>query len=100
MRALFALAHAVVTERARYDDGWSKPYEWGDVDAVCALRACDAVLDTLSSQSHVAPSDLPWVSLRDAFESTYGARLERESDRRSLKAISALLDVARGLLSK
>ena len=36
VRALFALAHAVVTERARYDDGWSKPYEWGDVDAVCA----------------------------------------------------------------
>ena len=91
VRALFALAHAVVTERARYDDGWSKPYEWGDVDAVCALRACDAVLDTLSAQSHVAPSDLPWVSLRDAFESTYGARLERESDRRSLKAVSALL---------
>jgi hypothetical protein len=91
VRALFALAHAVVTERARYDDGWSKPYEWGDVDAVCALRACDAVLDTLSSQSHVAPSDLPWVSLRDAFEATYGARLERESDRRSLKAVSALL---------
>jgi hypothetical protein len=91
VRALFALAHAVVTERARYDDGWSKPYEWGDVDAVCALRACDAVLDTLSSQSHVAPSDLPWVSLRDAFESTYGARLERESDRRSLRAVSELL---------
>lgn len=90
VRALFALAHAVVTERARYDDGWSKAYEWGDVDAVCALRSCDAVLDACT-QAHVAPAALPWASLRDAFESTYGARLERESDRRALKALADLL---------
>ena len=91
VRALFALAHAVVTERARYDDGWSKPYEWGDVDAVCALRACDAVLDTYHRSHTWRPRTCPGCRCGTPSSRTYGARLERESDRRSLKAISALL---------
>ena len=73
------------------------PPRVGRVDAVCALRACDAVLDTLSSQSHVAPSDLPWVP-RDAFsrrtvhDSGVGSTVT-ESDLR-------VANLARGLFDK
>ena len=77
VHALLAVAHAVVTERARYADAFTKPYEWGDVDAKCALEAADAAVDGLDAGDHAAPEDLPWPALAGgAFYATYGARAE------------------------
>ena len=88
VHALLAVAHAVVTERARYADAFTKPYEWGDVDAKCALEAADAAVDGLDAGDHAAPEDLPWPALAGgAFYATYGARAERDSDARALRAV-------------
>mmetsp|Transcript_15120 Transcript_15120/g.18401 ORF Transcript_15120/g.18401 Transcript_15120/m.18401 type:complete len:1165 (+) Transcript_15120:2-3496(+) len=87
--ALLGWAHTIVTERVRYTRGWSKPYEWGDVDAFCALAQIDASLASLKNMTHADPcSDLAWDVIRGAFVSTYGSRLEVSADFRVLTALA------------
>lgn len=86
--ALFGWAHAVAMERVRYSGrGWSKPYEWSDVDALCALAAADVVFEKCGG-AHVAPEDLQWDALAGSFVATYGSRLENDRDFKALEALA------------
>lgn len=88
--ALLGWMHAVATERVRYSGrGWSKAYEWSDVDAICSIAAADAVLDP--NTPHVAPEHLNWETLAGVIVATYGARLENETDDMALKALATEL---------
>jgi len=90
--ALLAWFHAVIQERLRYVPlGWSKHFEFTDIDASCALDVIDSWIDqtagggstvsTLSSSSalktHIRPEDIPWQALRTLLsESLYGGRID------------------------
>ncbi|KAH8098200.1 dynein light chain binding protein [Aureococcus anophagefferens] len=86
VHALLAVAHAVVTERARYSDAFTKPYEWGDVDAKCALEAADAAVDGLNAGDHAAPRTCPGPTPGGA-----PAAARRRADRDSWRAWIAAL---------
>ena len=62
-----AVLHAVVLERTVYAPvGWSKPYEFGDADLLCALEILDTLMDEASKNgaaSNVSPDKIPWTQM-------------------------------------
>lgn len=91
---LLAWFNAVVQERLRYvPRGWTKRYEFSEVDAACALDVIDQWVDILAGdgsvgggagqklRAHVDPAELPWDALRTLLsQSLYGGRVDDPFD--------------------
>ena len=80
---LLGWLNAVIHERLRYIPyGWTKKYEFSDVDAQCALNMIDEWVDmTAGNKAHVAPESLPWNALRKLLlETLYGGRIDNSFD--------------------
>ena len=79
-------------ERLRYVPyGWTKKYEFSEVDAQCALNVIDAWVDggasagltsdTPAVKKHIAPENLPWDAIRKLLlETIYGGRIDNSFD--------------------
>jgi dynein heavy chain 1 len=80
---LLAWFHAVVQARLRYSPlGWTKKYEFTEIDAQCALDVIDHWVDDVAgSKSHINPVELPWEALRTLLsQSLYGGRIDHNHD--------------------
>lgn len=82
--------HAIIQERLRYVLlGWTKRYEFGEVDANCALKVIDHWVDNIATagdsnnklRPHVDPKDLHWQAFRTLiYQSLYGRRVDDSFD--------------------
>eukprot|EP00960_Hanusia_phi_P059201 764095-Hanusia_phi.AAC.2 len=83
LHLLLAWVHSVVMGRARYcPHGWSKSYEFSEVDLRSAADTIDEWVDKLAAgRSNLAPQKLPWEALRSLICTTcYGGRVDNEFD--------------------
>lgn len=81
--SLLGWLNAVVYERLRYlPYGWTKKYEFSDIDAQCALNMIDEWVDLAAgTKAHIAPEKLPWNAIRKLLlETLYGGRIDNSFD--------------------
>lgn len=84
---LIAWFHAVVQERLRYTPlGWTKKYEFTEIDAAFALDIIDQWIDESAGQrAHIDPADLPWDAIKTLLsQSVYGGRIDNPFDQIAL----------------
>jgi dynein cytoplasmic 1 heavy chain len=89
MYFLLAWLHAVILERLRYVPvGWSKGFEFGQVDFQNAVDALDEWIDRVArGRANVKPSELPWQAIQALCESIiYGGRVDNPFDQQRLEA--------------
>jgi len=86
---LMAWLHGVILERLRYTPiGWSKKFDFGESDQLCALHSIDEWVDrTAGPLTNIAPQKLPWGAFVTTLESAlYGGRMDNEFDQARLSA--------------
>lgn len=81
--------HSVILERLRYAPvGWTKKFEFSEMDAKCALDAIDEWVDKKANgKANLPPSAIPWDALQQLLEQIiYGGRIDNEFDQARLHA--------------
>jgi dynein heavy chain 1 len=87
---LLAWLHSVIQERLRYaPSGWTKKYEFADLDQKCALDVADFWLDkSAAGRQNFSPDLIPWDATQTLLrESVYGGRIGTEFDQLLLKSL-------------
>lgn len=90
LHLLLAWLHALIMERQRYIPiGWSKKYEFSEVDFKWAFEIVDAWIDKVAgSQTHVKPEEMPWKAITTLLsESVYGGKIDNDFDQKILQSL-------------
>jgi dynein heavy chain 1 len=87
---LLAWVHSIIQERLRYVPcGWTKKYEFSDLDQKCSLDVADFWLDkSAAGRQNLSPEAIPWDAIQTLLrESIYGGRIGTEFDQLLLKSL-------------
>jgi len=86
---LLAWLHSVILERLRYQPvGWTKGFEFGEVDLRCGINALDEWVNKVATgRNNVKIEKIPWDALQALFEKVlYGGRIDNRFDQDRLQA--------------